>query len=108
MTRARTEYARRADALVTALRAHVPVTFEEPEGGFSIWATTDIVGEELAFLRMAIDAGVMVDPGSLFQVEPAETLAMRLSFSNAPVDRIEEGARRLGRALERFRRSRAC
>lgn len=101
VARARVEYARRADALVTALRV-LPVTFDEPEGGFSIWATTDIAGDELAFLRMAIEEGVMVDPGSLFRVEPGETLAMRLSFSSAPADRLAEGARRLGRALERF------
>jgi 2-aminoadipate transaminase len=104
VARARAEYARRADALVTALRAHAPVTFEEPEGGFSIWAQTDITGDELAFLRTALDEGVMVDPGSLFQVEPGETIAMRLSFSSSPIDRIDEAARRLGRALDRFGR----
>ena len=104
VARARAEYARRADALVAALRAHVQVTFEEPEGGFSIWATTDLAGDELAFLRTALAEGVMVDPGSLFQVTPGETIAMRLSFSNAPPERIDEAARRLGRALDRFRR----
>jgi 2-aminoadipate transaminase len=104
VARARTEYTRRADALVAALRAHVPVSFAEPEGGFSIWATTDLAGDELAFLRTALDEGVMVDPGSLFQVAPGETIAMRLSFSSAPPERIDEAARRLGRALDRFRR----
>ena len=104
VARARAEYAKRAHALVTALRAHVAVTFEEPEGGFSIWATTDVAGDELALLRAALDEGVMVDPGSLFRVDPGETVAMRLSFSNVPLERIDEAARRLGRALDRFRR----
>lgn len=97
---ARRAYAERAQVLTAALRAHAPVTFDEPEGGFSIWAKADVAVDELTFLRHALDAGVMVDPGSLFQVEPGKQLAMRLAFSNTPIDRIEEAARRLGRAIE--------
>jgi 2-aminoadipate transaminase len=101
VARARAEYARRADALVGALRAHVPqLRFLEPEGGFSIWGETDREGDEVAFLEAALAAGVMVDPGSLFRVEPRGPLAMRLSFSNTPLEQFVEGARRLARALE--------
>ena len=82
---------------------HAPVTFAEPEGGFSIWAHTDVAIDELEFLRCALDAGVMVDPGSLFQVTPRAQIAMRLAFSNTPVDRLAEAARRLGRAIDRAR-----
>ena len=100
---ARRAYAERAQVLSAALRAHTPVTFDEPEGGFSIWAKADTAVDELTFLRHALDAGVMVDPGSLFQVERTNQLAMRLAFSNTPLDRIDEAARRLGRAIESAR-----
>lgn len=101
LARARCEYARRADALVTALHAHVPgVRFAEPEGGFSIWAETDRDTDEVAFLTAALDAGVMVDPGSLFRVDGDGPLAMRLAFSSIAVDKITKGARRLARALK--------
>ena len=103
VARARTEYARRADALVSALRSQVPaLRFTEPDGGFSIWAETDRAADEVAFLEAALDAGVMVDPGSLFRVDASANLAMRLSFSSTPLDKFAEGTRRLSRALEKI------
>ena len=104
VTRARTEYARRAERLVAALRTHVPaLRFDEPEGGFSIWAHTDREGDEVALLQAAFDAGVMIDPGSLFRVDQVAPVSMRLSFSSTRIDQIDEGARRLARALDTWR-----
>ena len=97
--RARRVYAERAARVCSALRAHTPLVFGDPEGAFSIWARTERAGDEVALLRAALDEGVMVDPGSMFQVEPSECVTLRVSFSSVPLDRIDEGARRLGRAL---------
>ena len=99
---ARAAYAERAARLVAALRAHTDLDFTEPEGGFSIWAKTHRTGDELAFLRAALDAGVMIDPGSLFQPEPTPEITMRLSFSSVALDQIDEAARRLGRVIPNF------
>ena len=100
VTRARTAYTERAAQMVAALRRHAPsLTFAEPAGGFSIWIETGDHVDEMRFLERALDEGVMVDPGSLFRPEPDTHLAFRLSFSNAPLDRIDEGIARLTRAL---------
>ena len=102
---ARAAYADRAGRVIAALRAHTDLEFAEPEGGFSIWAQTHRAGDELALLQHALDEGVMIDPGSLFQPSPAPEIAMRLSFSSVALDHIDEAARRLARAVARWRRA---
>ena len=105
LARARTCYAARAAALAEALRRHAPgLRFREPEGGLSLWAELDEGGDELALLEEALAAGVMIDPGSAFRPAPAATLALRISFSNAPPDVLAQGALRIAHALARWRR----
>lgn len=84
LARARATYARRAAAIAEALHRAAPaLRFRAPEGGFSLWLETDREGDDLALLRRCLDAGVMVDPGSAFRPEPAPTIAVRASYSNA-------------------------
>ena len=105
LVRARATYAARGEALALALARELPdVRFVAPEGGFSIWVETDDRGDELALLEAALAEGVMVDPGSLFRVDPDQPVGFRLSFSSAAPARLVVGARRLGRALIRWRR----
>ena len=101
LARARARYAERAARLADALRVHLAVPFAEPEGGFSIWLETDERGDELALLRAALAEGVVFDPGSLFRPVATDRIAMRLSFSAAPIDQLAEGARRLAHVLTR-------
>lgn len=107
----RSGYAARAAALSTALHRHAPeLPFTDPVGAFSIWIDTGERGgceDEVALLEAALAEGVMVDPGSLFRPTPGETIAMRLCYSNAPVESFDEGVRRLSRALARWRRQAA-
>ena len=108
---ARCAYAARAAALSTALHRHArDLPFTEPAGAFSIWIDTGERGtcdDELALLEAALAEGVMVDPGSLFRPTPIDTIAVRLCYSNAPVESFDEGVRRLSRALARWRRQAA-
>ncbi|HTL34247.1 MAG TPA: PLP-dependent aminotransferase family protein [Kofleriaceae bacterium] len=98
--RARRAYAERAERMIHALRRHASeLTFDEPAGGFSIWVETGEQRDEEAFLEAALEAGVMVDPGSLFRPDGGGQLAFRLSYSNAPVDQIDEGIRRLANVV---------
>jgi len=101
LARVRACYAARAAALAEALARHVPaLRFREPEGGLSLWAELDAAADtELALLEAALREGVMVDPGSAFRPRPGGPLALRISFSNAPSHALEEGARRIARAL---------
>ncbi|HEU0029424.1 MAG TPA: PLP-dependent aminotransferase family protein [Kofleriaceae bacterium] len=105
VARARGFYRRRAAVLAEALHRHLRgVRFTEPEGGFSIWVQTDDGGDDIALLEAAIAEGVCIDPGSMFRLR-GETgpVAFRASYSNTPPDKLEEGARRLAKALERWR-----
>jgi 2-aminoadipate transaminase len=102
VARARATYAERAERMVRALRRHArDLSFDEPAGGFSIWIETGERRNEVSFLEDALAEGVMVDPGSLFRPAPSDQLAFRLSYSNAPIESIDEGIRRLARALQR-------
>jgi len=104
LERARRAYADRCARLVEALHAHVAgVRFAEPEGGFSIWLETDDAGDEIGLAEAAFAEGVMFDPGSAFRPRPREQIALRLSYSNAAPDAFPEAARRLARALDRWR-----
>jgi 2-aminoadipate transaminase len=105
LDRARRFYAARAERLSAALRRHTPeLRFRDPEGGFSLWIETDEVGDDVALLEAAIAAGVSLDPGRLFRASRASSpVAFRVSFSHAPFDALDEGARRLATALARWR-----
>lgn len=108
LERLRGFYARRARCLGAALRTYVPgVRFEAPVGGFSIWVETSLPGDEAELLARGIEHGVSFDPGRSFSVERRRSeITMRLSFSQSSEGEIEEGARRLARALAAFARAR--
>jgi DNA-binding transcriptional MocR family regulator len=93
----------RRDALVEALREHIPeADFVVPEGGYFLWLTLadDIDCTDL--LAAAEEERVVFIPGADFMLEGGES-SLRLSFASVPPDRIPEGVERLARALERVR-----
>lgn len=93
-------YARRARVLTEAIRQHLPsFTFEDPHGAFSVWVDTGVVLDENALLASAVALGTSFDPGRAFCVEPTRTTRLRLSFASAQEHEIDEGVRRLARAL---------
>jgi 2-aminoadipate transaminase len=105
----RSRYARGADALMTALRRHLPgCDFEAPEGGFSLWVTTQDAWDEVELLRAAVAQGTSFDPGSAFRRDGAKSpLAMRLAFSTLAPHELEEAVTRLARAFRDLARKRA-
>ncbi|MFO0578251.1 MAG: PLP-dependent aminotransferase family protein [Polyangia bacterium] len=107
LDRARAFYARRADALVSALRRRLPAwRFLHPTGGFSVYVETDQPGDEEAWLRTALAHGVSFDPGSLFRTDRArEPITMRLCFCTSSPSRLAEGVLRLAGAWASFLRS---
>jgi len=106
VTTARTSYAGRAAALSESLHRHAPgLSFTEPAGAFSIWIELDEAGDEIELVETALAEGVMFDPGCMFRPTglTSPRAAIRLSYSNAPVESFDDGVRRLGRALARWR-----
>jgi 2-aminoadipate transaminase len=100
-------YERRAEALVRAVRRELPrFQFSEPEGGFSLWLTSDEPGNDADLLATALKHGVSFDPGSDFRPEAeASPISLRLSFSSLSERAIEEAVQRLSRALRDYARA---
>ena len=93
----------RRDALVDALREHIPeAEFVVPEGGYFLWLELNDDVDSRALLAHAKDEGVTFVAGPDFMMEGG-TSSLRLSFAPVPADEVEEGVRRLARALAHLR-----
>lgn len=109
--RLKTFYGRRAERLVRALRRELPsFRFEEPLGGFSVWAEADAPADEAKLLALAVRRGTSFDPGSGFAAFPADKsehdpLRLRLAFSTIAIDAIDEAVRRLARSYAEYQRA---
>ncbi|HEY4182462.1 MAG TPA: PLP-dependent aminotransferase family protein [Kofleriaceae bacterium] len=108
LEKARHAYADRAATLCQALRAEIPdAVFVHPEGGFSVWVELPYDdGDDIDLLECAVNEGTSIDPGRLFRpraIRNTAPLAFRASFSSAPIEQLPDAARRLGRAIGRWR-----
>jgi 2-aminoadipate transaminase len=93
----------RRDALVGALREHIPeAEFVVPEGGYFLWLDLNEDVDSKALLAEAKEEGVTFVAGPDFMMEGG-TSSLRLSFAPVPAGEVEEGVQRLARALERLR-----
>jgi 2-aminoadipate transaminase len=93
----------RRDALVEALREHIPeAEFVVPEGGYFLWLDLNDDVDSKVLLAEAKEEGVTFVAGPDFMMEGG-TSSLRLSFAPVPVDEVEEGVQRLARALDRLR-----
>jgi 2-aminoadipate transaminase len=101
LARLRVECRVRRDALVSALRQHCPrLRFRVPGGSYYVWATLPAPLTAEALQPVALEHGVGVRPGSAFSPNGGGADHIRLCYAALPPDRIFEGARRLGRAME--------
>jgi GntR family transcriptional regulator/MocR family aminotransferase len=95
-------YRRRMQALLRALDGHMPagVTWTRPSGGYTVWLTLpEVDGSERDVVERITAAGVKVGPGRRYFAHPPATLHLRLSIACVDEEHIENGCRRLGRAL---------
>jgi 2-aminoadipate transaminase len=101
--RIRTVYGERRDAMLRALDRHAPpgVRWTKPGGGLFLWATLPEGFDTLKLLDEAIAEKVAFVPGSAFYPCGGGERTMRLNFSYAAPDVIEEGIRRLCKVIER-------
>lgn len=95
----RSTYSARRDRMLQALEAHMPegVTWKRPEGGMFIWLTlpSRMDGAELLAKSLKTERVAFV-PGQAFHGDGSGASTIRLSFSLAGPDVIDEGVRRLG------------
>jgi GntR family transcriptional regulator/MocR family aminotransferase len=98
-------YRRRRDAIVQAIGRHLPPEAQvvPPQGGLFAWLRLPEGASALRLLPLAAEEGVEYAPGPRFFPQPAEgERYLRLNFATQTPEDIDEGIRRLGRALGRL------
>ena len=98
----RATYRRRRDAMLAALARHMPegVDWTRPEGGMFVWLTLPQGMDGAELLARSLDTvRVAFVPGRAFFADGSGANTLRLSFSCASEEMIEEGMARLGQLL---------
>jgi 2-aminoadipate transaminase len=73
-------------------------------GGHHVWATLNRRLDERAFYAEALRHGVTFTPGTAVSVDPPTETSIRLSFSLLDPPELDEGVKRIARALREMRR----
>ncbi len=97
-------YRERRDVMLAALERYFPegCSWTHPEGGLFLWARVPERIDTGELMEEAVRAKVAYVPGFAFYADPKRGRnTMRLNFSNAQPEQIEEGIRRLGNMLKR-------
>jgi 2-aminoadipate transaminase len=100
----REAYRARRDAMLQSMEEHFPegVTWTRPEGGLFLWVRMPDCLDATKLLEVAIEEKVAFVPGHAFYPGGEDGhCCMRLNFSYSAPEIIEEGIRRLGRAIKR-------
>ena len=94
-------YKKQANAMVEAMKKYFPsnVKFTVPKGGMFTWATLPEGQSSLKLFDKAIKKNVAFVPGDPFYVNEHDANTLRLNYTNATEERIEEGIRRLAEAM---------
>ena len=97
-------YANRRNRMLAALEAKMPkgITWTHPEGGMFVWVTLPDGYDGASLLAEALRSEkVAFVPGRAFFPDGSGGNTLRLSFSCASEQMIDEGIKRLGRLLRR-------
>ena len=99
-------YRERRDALLAALERHLAGEYhaDPPQGGHHLWVTLTRPLDERALYAEAARHGVMFTPGGAVTAERRSQTSFRLSFSLLDPEELDEGVRRLARAIREVRR----
>ena len=93
----RETYARKREVMSRALERHAGdlARWVPPRGGFFLWVTLPERLDTRQMLKAAVEAQVIYVAGAPFFVDGSGANALRLAFSAATTERIEEGIVRL-------------
>jgi 2-aminoadipate transaminase len=96
-------YRERRDAMLAALERHCAqyCHWTKPEGGFFVWVELNESVDPKRLRQTADEAGVAYLPGTQCFASDRGECFLRLSFSFATPQRIEQAIERLGRAMAR-------
>jgi GntR family transcriptional regulator/MocR family aminotransferase len=97
-------YRKRRDAMLDSIRRYLPegVSVQPPQGGLFLWLRLPEGLSSTELLPAACEEGVAFAPGPMFFDEAAQGQGyMRLNFVAHPEEAIEQGIKRLGKAIKR-------
>ena len=105
LRRACHEYGKRRDVMLKTLNRYMPkgTRWLPPHGGLFVWVQLPDGFSTSELYPVAGEEGVTFTPGSFFFPGAREQPYMRLNFTMHEPQVIEEGIRRLGRAIGRYR-----
>jgi 2-aminoadipate transaminase len=108
ITTLRQVYPRRYQAMLAALRTHVPrgLRWNEPAGGFYLWCHLEEGLRSKDLLAEAVQRRVAFVVGEAFHADGGGQDTLRLNFTYQNEQGIQEGIRRLSEALTTLMRSR--
>ncbi len=94
-------YKRQMDKMIELMDKLFPkgVKHTAPEGGLFIWAELPEGMDALDIFKKAVEKKVAFVPGTHFYCEGGHENTMRLNFSMASVEKIEEGMKRLAQVI---------
>jgi 2-aminoadipate transaminase len=97
-------YGRQREIMINSIKNHFPpqVQFTQPDGGMFLWITLPGELSSMKFFDLAIKHKVAFVPGHPFYIGKKETNTLRLNFSSVDGPTIEEGIKRLGKALNQL------
>jgi 2-aminoadipate transaminase len=94
-------YRQRRDAMLAAMEEYFPegVTCTRPQGGLFLWVKLPQEVDCQELLTEALQEKVAFVPGTAFYPDGRGRDAMRLTFATCSTEKIDEGIRRLGKAI---------
>jgi 2-aminoadipate transaminase len=101
VARIREVYRQRRDAMLAALREHMPacVRYAVPRGGMFFWLAIEAAIDTEELFAAAARERVIFVPGRAFYANRDRGNELRLNFSNSQPEAIAAGIERLGRAV---------
>src|SRR4030095_6980640 len=100
--RVKKAYSQRRDAMLESLEKHFPdeAKWNRPEGGMSVWIRLPDTLNSKQLLLQAVENGVTFISGDHFYASSSQQNMMRLSFTMAGPQAIEEAVKRLGNIMK--------
>ncbi len=98
-------FRKRRDAMLAAIDRYLPagISFDPPQGGLFLWLRLPEGLSAQELLPLACEEGVAFAPGNSFFPEGSGGQDwMRLNFVAQSVEEIEEGIKRLGKAIRSY------
>lgn len=95
-------YQKQAQAMINAMEKYFPPTvqYTKPNGGMFLWVTLPEGVAAMDLFPKAMEKKVAFVPGDPFYIDVKNANTMRLNYTNADPETIEEGIRRLGELLK--------